>query len=96
MFMPFDALTHHQKAHATALRPGWKYDQLRRFEFWITKAGNVSRRYGHHRLTAAEAKALDDALRIAPSSANSAPTETKDQPRRVTGTPAMHLGSNRD
>ena len=95
-YVPYKRLTSAQATAVRALHPDWEPKQLVRFEFWVKKDGTMSRKKGHHQLTADEALFLDRELAIAPSSANTGPTPTKDDRRQWTGSPAFHLGSNQD
>lgn len=97
-YVPYKRLTNEQAAAVRGLRPDWEPKQLVRFEFWVRKDGAVSRKKGHHQLTAEAAAHVDRVLGTTAiqSSANTGPTPTKDDRRRWTGSPAMHLGSNSD
>lgn len=79
------------------MHPTWGLDQLRRFEYRLTKKGDLSRKKGDHRPTEDWSREIDRILG-APieSSASTGPTVTRDQPIRRTGIYPMHLGSNRD
>lgn len=56
-FVPFAQCTKAQRIEAIRLHPKWRPAEFNRMEFWIKPDGHVSRRAGHHTLTAA---ALED------------------------------------
>lgn len=61
-FVPYRILTPELQAEARAMRPKWSLDQFDRMEFCVRHDGHLSRRFGHHQLTAEEYKAIDDML----------------------------------
>lgn len=96
-FRKFGDLTNDQQFAVTLMHPSWDLDQLRRFEYRITKKGDLSRKKGDHRPTADWSSEIDRIFGMPwESSANTGPTATHDQPIRRTGIHPMHLGSNRD
>lgn len=92
-FVLYAKLTPEQSAVVVAMHPTWEPMEFYRFEFWVNKNGAASRKKGHHRLSEAASAAL---LNEIGSLAHVDPHVTKDMPRRYTGSPAMHLGSNKD
>jgi hypothetical protein len=96
-FKKFHELTNDQQSAVKAMHPAWGLEQLRRFEYRLTKKGDLSRKRGDHRPTEDWSREIDRILG-APieSSASTGPTATRDQPIRRTGVSPMHLGSNAD
>ena len=64
MFVDFDKLTPEQRGEVAAVYGDWPPAQRRRFRFWVKPDGHVSRRRGHHEMTAAAAKAIENELRF--------------------------------
>jgi len=96
-FKKFGELTNDQQFAVKLMHPTWSLDELRRFEYRLTKKGDLSRKKGDHRPTEDYAREIDRTLGTpVASSATSGPTVTRDQPIRRTGIHPMHLGSNRD
>lgn len=96
-FKKFRDLTNDQQFAVKLMHPTWDLEQLRRFEYRLTKKGDLSRKKGDHRPTVDWSREIDRILG-APieSSASTGPTVTRDQPIRRTGVYQMHLGSNKD
>lgn len=91
-FKKFGELTNDQQFAVKLMHPSWSLEQLRRFEYRITKKGALSRKKGDHRLTVDWSREIDRILGApVESSANTGPTATRDQPIRRTGVYAMHL-----
>jgi hypothetical protein len=63
-YVPFNDLTETQRAEATVLRPKWTPEEFSRFQFWVCPGGAISRRVGHHTLTAEEGAKIDAMLRF--------------------------------
>lgn len=96
VFKKFGELTDDQQSAVKAMRPTWDLDQLRRFEYRITKKGDLSRKKGDHRPTEDWSREIDRILGIpSETSATTGPTVTRDQPIRRTGIYPMHLGSGK-
>lgn len=96
-FKKFGDLTDDQQLAVERMYPSWGPDELRRFEYRITKKGDLSRKKGDHRPTEEWSREIDRILGMpVESSASTGPTATRDQPIRRTGIHPMHLGSNRD
>ena len=93
-YVLYTRMTPEQSAVVVAMHPDWQPMEFYRFEFWVNKNEQASRKKGHHRLSERAAAAIDRTLTT--SSETSAPTVTRDMPRRYTGSPPMHLGSNKD
>lgn len=100
VFKKFGDLTDDQQLAVERMYPSWGPDKLRRFEYRVTKKGDLSRKKGDHRPTEEWSREIDRMLNLnvlmTPTSANSGPTATRDQPVRRTGAHQMHLGSNKD
>lgn len=96
-FKRFRDLTNDQQFAVKLMHPTWDLEQLRRFEYRLTKKGDLSRKKGDHRPTADWSSEIDRILGSpVESSASTGPTVTRDQPIRRTGIYPMHLGSNKD
>lgn len=95
-FKKFRDLTNDQQFAVKLMHPTWDLEQLRRFEYRLTKKGDLSRKKGDHRPTVDWSREIDRILGPIESSASSGPTVTRDQPIRRTGIYPMHLGSNKD
>jgi hypothetical protein len=50
-YVAFSDLSVELQQQAVELRPEWDGGDFPRFEFWVTKAGRISRAPGHHRMT---------------------------------------------
>ena len=62
-FVNYTDLTITQKREAILLRPKWAATDFPRFMMWVKPDGHISRKAGHHRLTEAEGKAIENFLR---------------------------------
>ena len=71
-FIDFDKLTVAQQIEARAMRLKWPFpEEFLRFSFWIKPDGHLSRRAGHHQLTAAAGAEIDAELRRCGAAARS-------------------------
>ncbi len=61
-FVPYKILTPELQAEARSLRPKWPAEEFDRVEFFVTFAGHISRRAGHHQLTREAYEAIDEML----------------------------------
>lgn len=96
-FRKFGELTNDQQYAVKLMHPTWDLAQLRRFEYRVTKKGDLSRKKGDHRVTEEWGREIDRILGTpAMGSSTTGPTATRDQPIRRTGIYPMHLGSNKD
>lgn len=94
-YVLYAKLTPEQSAVVVALHPDWDSTNFQRFEFWVNKNGQASRKKGHHQITEATHDVLINNVGKG-TSALVGPTITKDMPKKWTGSPPMHLGSNKD
>lgn len=62
MFIDFLKLSDEHKAEIRTVYQNDPDSNLARFAFWVKKDGTMSRKKGHHRMTEAEGKKLDDWL----------------------------------
>ena len=61
-YVNYADLTATQKREAILLRPKLAATDFPRFMFWVKPDGHISRKAGHHRLTEAEGRAIENFL----------------------------------